>query len=117
MIPKRPMRGSPAGVVHMATVHRNGRPYSYKSVRRDGRVTSEYRGAGEIAELYEVLDEEARLLRQHERDRDRAWREHVDTGESEVASFCGQVDALAAAALQAAGFYRHHRGEWRRRRA
>src|SRR5262249_1606950 len=35
----------------MALVYRNGRPYLYRSVRRDGRVTSEYRGSGEVAEL------------------------------------------------------------------
>jgi hypothetical protein len=30
----------------MALVYRNGRAYAYKSIRRGGRITSEYRGSG-----------------------------------------------------------------------
>jgi hypothetical protein len=33
----------------MALVYRGGKPYLYKSVRRDGRVTSEYVASGESA--------------------------------------------------------------------
>ncbi len=45
----------------MALVNRNGRPYLYKSVRRDGRVTSKCVASGEVAVLIsrmELIDRE-----------------------------------------------------------
>ncbi len=40
----------------MGLVYRNGRPYLYRSVRRDGRVTSEYVAGGEDAFLIGALE-------------------------------------------------------------
>ncbi len=56
------IRGKPRSVVHMALVYRNGRPYLYRSVRRGGRVTSEYLGRGIDAQLIAALEaDRARL--------------------------------------------------------
>lgn len=58
--------GRPAfapSVENMAVVHRNGRSYIYRSVRRNGRVTSEYGGSGECALLIaqmETIERDAR---------------------------------------------------------
>lgn len=61
----------------MALVDRDGRPYLYRSVRRNGRVTSEYRASGEAAVLIHALEavareerEYRRWLERQERDRD-----------------------------------------------
>jgi hypothetical protein len=40
----------------MALVYRNGRPYLYRSVRRGGRVTSEYVAGGIAAQLIAALE-------------------------------------------------------------
>ena len=55
----------------MATIYRNGRAYRYKSIRRDGRVTSEYGGSGEFAALMAEIDAHER----DERDQERFERE------------------------------------------
>jgi hypothetical protein len=95
----------------MGIVYRNGRPYLYRSVRRDGRVTSEYRGSGELALIGAVLDDEMRDLRQFDRDE----RKRSDDLERALDDMVKQAQALARDALTAAG-YHNHRGMWRKRR-
>lgn len=97
----------------MATVDRNGRLYSYRSVRRGGRVTSVYRGAGELAERDAA--EAARLA--HVRRRLRDWGEALDADERAVLEMFRGVEAAAAAALADAGCHRPKRGPWRKSRA
>ena len=96
----------------MATVFRNGRAYRYKSVRRDGRVTSEYRGSGPFATLAALLDEED----QRERDQERAAIKAEAAIERSIIDYVGEVEELARAALIASGCHQHKR-QWRRRRA
>src|SRR4051794_19261290 len=67
------MRGRVGASGLMATVLRNGRPYSYQSVRRNGRVTSEYRGAGELALIRAQFDAEDATLRKQQRAERRRW--------------------------------------------
>jgi hypothetical protein len=100
----------------MALVYRDGRPYYYKSVRRRGRVTSEYQGAGEAAVLMARLDA---ADRRRDEDRREDWKAEVERMEAEEranAEMFDRVQSLADAALVAAGFHRHKR-QWRRRRA
>ncbi len=96
----------------MATVDRNGRLYSYRSVRRGGRVTSVYRGAGELAER----DAAEAARRAHERQRLRDWGEALDADERTVLEMFRRVEE-AAAALADAGCHRPKRGPWRKTRA
>ena len=56
----RRIRGKTGSVVHMGLVYRNGRPYLYRSVRRGGRVTSEYLGRGIDALLIAALEADDR---------------------------------------------------------
>jgi hypothetical protein len=95
----------------MAIVYRNGRAYAYKSIRRNGRVTSEYRGSGDIAMLAALLDAED----QEQRDWERAERERLETAERTLCDYFNRVDDLARAALLASGFHQHKR-QWRKRR-
>ena len=95
---------------------RRSRLYYYRSQKVGGRVVKEYAGAGLIGELAAELDAEQRAERQARADRDRAERERLEAAEAPLVELCGLADTLAKAALLAAGYRQHHRGEWRRRR-
>lgn len=99
----------------MALVYRNGRPRLQRSVRRDGRVTTEYRASGEVAvaiarlEAYDAEDKDL------ERRSFQAKRDAVEAVEGNLEDYFNRVEDLARSALYAAGFHRPKR-EWRRRR-
>ena len=93
----------------------NGREYYYKSERVGGRVKSTYYGAGEVASLVAQLDTIERGRREAERRDRRAEREQADAEERAVAEWFDEVQAVANAAMIAAGFHKH-RGQWRRKR-
>ena len=99
----------------MALVYRNGRAYSYKSVRRDGRVTSEYRGCGELAVLIEQLD----VIERDDQDREfferRDEQETIETEERPLRDYFDRVEDLTRAVLLSSGYHQHKR-EWRKRR-
>ena len=100
----------------MALVYRGGRPYLYKSVRRGGRVTSEYVASGESAVLISRLEAAGR---QREDDRREDWKtavERMETEERAVAEMFDRIQSLADAALVLAGYHRLKR-QWRKRRA
>jgi hypothetical protein len=83
---------------------RNGRRYRYQSVRVDGRVTKRYLGAGQRAvaadrQVALATDGDQAAVLEHAMDQ----LEHI-------------LAAIVAAALEDAGYYRHHGGEWRKRR-
>jgi hypothetical protein len=99
----------------MALVHRNGRPRLQRSIRRNGRVTSEYRGSGEIALLMAHLDALDREERDAVCDEEQAELAATTADESMLAGFCERVEDLTRAALYAAGYHRPKR-QWRSRR-
>jgi hypothetical protein len=92
-----------------------GRYYT-RSRKVNGRVVREYVGTGRVAELAARMDagkREQRLLVNLD----------VRRQKDELASLGADLDAVeemtdlvARAALLAAGYRRHNRGEWRRRR-
>ena len=94
---------------------RNGRDYYYRSVRKGGRVISEYIGAGELAALVARQDK----IRQAERVAKRAERRRqIEAGallDGEIAEYAELVRTLTAAALLASGCHRHKR-QWRVKR-
>ena len=90
--------------------------YYTRSKRVDGRVVREYIGTGPVADLIAAADAE----RCRERDEARATRQ---AREQELERAAGLVDRswrgvsnLTRAVLIGNGYYRHHRGEWRKRR-
>ena len=100
----------------MGWEQRRGRSYYYRSVRSDGRVTKEYLGSGPAAELAATLDGRRREERANQRRRVADERARWVDLEQPTADLEGLTNRLAAAALLLAGYHRHDRGEWRRRR-
>jgi hypothetical protein len=101
----------------MAMIYRDGRPYLYKSVRRDGRVTSEYVTSGAAAVLIDRLETIDKDKRDYERWHAKQEGEASDALERDLDVLCKQARELAEAALNEAGYHKHHRGEWRKSRA
>jgi hypothetical protein len=100
----------------MALVRRGGGIYYYRSFRRDGRVTSQYHGSGQAARALAMLDAERRAVEDTERRAARAERDRLAAVDRVVVELDEAVDSIMRAALSAAGYRRHNRGEWRRSR-
>ncbi len=97
------------------TRQRGGRYYT-RSKKINGRVFREYVGSGLVGELAAAADERARAQRPAQQ---AAWRAECERIESAIApleEFYDAVETFARASLLLAGYHRHHRGEWRRRR-
>ena len=94
---------------------RGGRYYT-RSRRVGGRVLREYLGSGLVAELAARLDAEERAERRERAEAERADRARLEGADRQLAEFCDVAEALARGALLLAGYHRHDRGDWRRRR-
>jgi hypothetical protein len=93
----------------------NGRRYYYRSEREGGRVKSVYFGAGEDGRLMDQLAAFEKLERAADREQVREEREEADAEERSVSGWFDDVQAVADAAMVAAGFHKH-KGQWRRKR-
>lgn len=51
----------------------------------------------------------------HRRRQKEKQRRYIEVA-SQLTDYCRETEALAQMALAAAGFHKHHRGEWRQRR-
>jgi hypothetical protein len=95
---------------------RHGR-YYYRSERDGARVRSRYLGYGTDAELIAKLE----ALQQAEATAAReSWRQQQEAMAQEdrqITAIDTVIEMLAHACLTAAGYHRHHCGEWRKRRA
>lgn len=104
----------------MSWEDRRGRRYYTRSRRAGGRIVRQYIGRGRAAEAiawHDAREREQRAARAA--DRRAAWaRERAASAALEA--LAGEVDgaiaAVAEAGLVLAGYHRHHRGAWRRRR-
>ena len=94
---------------------KGGRYYT-RSRRVNGRVVREYVGGGVAGALVAQMDAIERERRETERQCARIEREEVEALDAPLAELDELVDLLARAALAAAGYVQHHRGEWRKRR-
>lgn len=90
--------------------------YYYRSVRRGGRVVKCYEGSGKLAEIVAKLDVLERQERRAQRMADQRPDEGLDEAEAVLVAMCEASEILARAALTLAGYHRHDRGPWRRRR-
>ncbi len=90
--------------------------YYTRSRKVDGRVVREYVGTGPLAELASEADARERRRREEEAEAWREERERMEALEAPIEELCEAAEVLAHAALVAAGFRRHNRGEWRKRR-
>jgi hypothetical protein len=100
----------------MGLERRGGRSYYYTAERVGGRVVKCYIGSGRVAAIAAQFD----AIRRQERDAEQAAvrraRDELAALDAAVTPLDELADLLARAAMLAAGFHRHHRGEWRRRR-
>ena len=92
------------------------RGYYYRARKEDGRVRRQYVGRGPLAELLAEADAGDRALRELDRRAARAERGRDNELDEQVKALEQAADLLAEAALLAAGYHRHRRGEWRKKR-
>lgn len=92
-----------------------GRYYT-RSRKVDGRVVREYVGIGEIAQLSAELDAAERADHLAERAERNAEKSELEALETQIRKLTELVDLAGHAALAAAGYHLHNRGEWRKRR-
>jgi hypothetical protein len=88
-----------------------GRYYT-RSRKVNGRVVREYVGTGDVAEQAAMIDAIAR----QGREAGRAAMAELTALAAPLDDLAELTDLLARAALAAAGYRQHHRGEWRKRR-
>jgi hypothetical protein len=94
---------------------RGDKRYLYRCGRRNGRSCRVYVGTGPAAELAAAIDDLARLKRESERRDLQAEQARLTDVERVLRVLSQGADLLSRAALVAAGYHRHARGEWRRR--
>lgn len=100
----------------MAWETRNsGGRYYTRSKRVDGRVVREYVGTGPVAELVAAQDAERRAERGQQRKACNAERSRLEALVSTVDRFSDALSGLTGLVLVNAGYYRHHRGGWRKK--
>lgn len=92
------------------------RRYYTRSKRVAGRVVREYVGTGSSAELAAKLDAARRAARAERIRAGQADRARMAAVEEATGAVDAAIDTLLRASLVLAGYHRHHRGEWRRRR-
>jgi hypothetical protein len=92
-----------------------GRYYT-RSRKANGRVVREYVGVGLIGELAAQLDALDRDRRELERRADRTARAELTAQDEPLNELNALAEGLARAALLIAGYRRHNRGEWRKKR-
>ncbi len=90
--------------------------YYTRSRKVNGRVEREYIGTGPLGELAARMDAADRQRREAEKATWKEERERLEELTSLVDELCQDVETLAQATLLAAGFRRHKRGEWRKKR-
>jgi len=92
-----------------------GRYYS-RSKKVNGRVEREYIGTGSVGDLAAQLDALERQERQLAALALRNEKAALTTFDADLKALTRITDLVARAALVAAGYRQHNRGEWRRRR-
>jgi hypothetical protein len=92
------------------------RSYYYRVRKEGGRVVREYVGGGALGALAAEVDARDRARRRGRAEALRKEKARLAADDAEVQAVCEAADLAARAALLAAGFHQHKRGEWRRRR-
>jgi hypothetical protein len=95
---------------------KRGGLYYTRSRKLNGQVSREYVGGGILGERAAWMDAADRQRREEEKAAWREERERLEELVNLVEELCQDVETIAQATLLAAGFRRHKRGEWRRKR-
>src|SRR5215510_9990723 len=96
----------------MAWQKRGDHFYYYRSIKDKGCVTTHYLGRGSRARQAAAEDKERQAVRNRERRERHTW-EALD---SQVTILDILMILLSHSTLVDAGFYKHNRGAWRKRR-
>jgi hypothetical protein len=111
------MGQAPKGNTTMAWERRKrGGLYYTRSRKIAGRVVREYVGGGVIGVTAATLDTERRVETEQKA---RTWieqRSRLQSAQEASDGFFTAVELLAHSTFLNAGFYLHHRGQWRKRR-
>jgi len=89
-----------------------GSRYYVRNVKRCGQVVTEYVGGGAVGAAAAAEDTRRRADRAEER----ARRHLLRTWSAALDDYCAAVERVVRTALAAAGYHRHDRGRWRKRR-
>ena len=101
----------------MAWESRNGRGRYYtRSKRVNGRVVREYVGCGPVGELAATQDELERAEMAAKREALNSAKAELERIEGLLSRSWGMAWDQARLTMVNEGHYRHHRGEWRKRR-
>jgi hypothetical protein len=90
--------------------------YYTRSRKEGGRVVREYIGGGVLGETAALEDEYERRQREVEAALEKEERERLEGIMAPIDEVCEAAEVLARAALVAARYRRHNRGEWRKSR-
>jgi len=93
-----------------------GSVYYYRARKIGGRVVKAYEGAGQAAIEAARLAEQERAACQAGQTAHRLALAAFDAEETMLEDLCQRTERLVQATLLGAGFRRHDRGHWRRRR-
>jgi hypothetical protein len=104
------------GVIYVAWLQRKEKRYYYRSQRVEGRVVCRYAGTGPVAELTARIDALCRTQRRLEEEKAQEESARWELADAPLLRLERCTDLLVRAALVLAGYHRHHRGPWRKRR-
>jgi len=92
------------------------RGYFYRSRRVGKKVRRDYFGRGVFAELAALLVDEARQKHSKGAESKKAHSTSFKAADGLLRALDSQLDLVASAYLAGAGFHRHERGPWIRRK-
>jgi hypothetical protein len=95
---------------------KRGGLYYTRSRKVNGWVVREYIGGGILGHIAALQDAQERRRREKEAALWKEERDGLDTLIASVDQLCEVTEILSQATLLTAGFRRHQRGEWRRKR-
>src|SRR5215213_5707938 len=93
-----------------------GGPYYTRTRKIGSRVVREYVGGGTLGHIAALQDAQERRRREEEAALCKEERERLEALVAPVEDLCEAAETLYRAALLAAGYRRHQRGQWRRKR-
>src|SRR5262245_19727565 len=96
----------------MAWQKRGRNSYYYRSKKSNGHVITHYLGRGTWAHQAALEDEARHTARTQARQEQQAWDELDD----QIMTLSTLTTALSHSTLVGAGYYKHHRSHWRKRR-
>ena len=90
--------------------------YYTRSRKVNGQVVGEYVGGGVLGQLAAWMDADERRRREEEAALWREKRQSLEALDGLAEELYEAVEVIARAALYAAGYHQHKRGEWRKKR-